>query len=97
MRQTEDCETGTTSDIDRHIGRRLRALRISRGHSIYRLAKRMGVPPFDLARIEGGTRRLSMAELWTLTRIYDVETRYFFRVERSRMNKLATYEGKGRW
>jgi hypothetical protein len=42
----------------------------------------MGLPEFDLARIEHGTRRLSIPELWTLTRIYGVEPRFFFRAYR---------------
>ena len=71
-----------TSAVDRHVGRRLQALRVSRRHSILQLAELMGLPEFDLARIEKGTRRLSMPELWTLARIYGVETRFFFRAER---------------
>lgn len=83
------CEADRTCAMDRHVGRRLRALRTSRRHSVLHLAKLMGLPAFDLARIESGTRRLSIPELWTLSRIYEVEPRFFFRVERRGEYKLG--------
>lgn len=89
--QIEVREADQTCDIDRHVGNRLRALRTSRNHSIPQLARMMGLPAFDLARIESGTRRLSIPEMWTLTRIYDVEPRSFFRVDRRRECNLAIY------
>jgi transcriptional regulator with XRE-family HTH domain len=89
--QTGDWEGDQTCDIDRHVGGRLRALRTSRHHSIPQLARMMGLPAFDLARIESGTRRLSIPEMWTLTRIYDIEPRFFFRVDRPGEYKLGIY------
>lgn len=91
MMQNGKREGDQTCSIDRYVGSRLRALRTSRRHSILRLAKLMGLPPFDLARIESGTRRLSIPELWTLTRIYDVEPRYFFGADRPGEHKLWNY------
>ncbi|WP_366935493.1 helix-turn-helix domain-containing protein [Aestuariivirga sp.] len=84
-------EEDLTRAIDRHVGRRLRTLRTSRRHSVLRLATLMGLPAFDLARIESGTRRLSIPELWTLTRIYGVEPRFFFRFDRRGEDKVGNY------
>ena len=84
------------SAVDRHVGRRLRALRTSRHHSILHLATLMGLPEFDLARIENGTRRLAIPELWTLTRIYEVEPRFFFRAERPGEHKCGSYQAWNR-
>lgn len=51
----------------------------------------MGLSEFELARIENGTRRLSIPELWTLTRIYNVEPRFFYRAYRHQDYKLETH------
>jgi transcriptional regulator with XRE-family HTH domain len=91
MRNGKWEEDQTCCAVDRHVGRRLRALRTSRRHSILHLAKLMGLPEFDLARIESGTRRLSIPELWTLTRIYEVGPRFFFRADRHGEHKLGNY------
>lgn len=80
-----------TCAVDRHVGQRLRALRISRRHSILHLGTLMGLSEFELARIENGTRRLSIPELWTLTRIYNVEPRFFYRAYRHQDYKLETH------
>jgi len=71
--------TREANAIDVHVGKRIRLRRTALGLSIADLARKVGVPPEDLAACERGARRAGAALLLPLARALGVPTGYFFR------------------
>jgi transcriptional regulator with XRE-family HTH domain len=55
-------------------GQRIRALRLERGLSLRGLARRCGVPYYQLSKIEAGTRPIRPPVLAALALFFDVTT-----------------------
>lgn len=64
--------------VDRHVGARLRALRIQRGLSQGAVAERVGLTFQQLQKYEKGTNRVSASKLFELAGILDVPVQEFF-------------------
>lgn len=68
----------STNDIDIHIGKRLRDLRIERGLTQTQLAEFSGVSYQQVQKYEKGTNRISASRLWKFCRVMDINLGYFF-------------------
>ncbi|MEE6177825.1 helix-turn-helix domain-containing protein [Mycobacterium sp. 050134] len=64
----------TASDIDLHVRRRLRELRIQRGMTLQEVGERAGIDVSTLSRLESGKRRLALDHLPRLARALSVST-----------------------
>lgn len=69
----------TTESLDRHIGSRLRALRLQRNLSLEAVAEIIDVSQQQLSRYELGHNRLSAAQLFRLAEGLHVPLGWFFR------------------
>jgi transcriptional regulator with XRE-family HTH domain len=65
------------SDFDRHIGRRLRQLRLSSGKSQTELGQLIGLTFQQVQKYEKGTNRVSLENLWRLAQHFGVDLDYF--------------------
>ena len=63
------------------IGQRLRALRLARGLSLAQLAAQSGISDATLSRVETGKSLTSAHNLYTLSRVLDVDITAFFDAE----------------
>lgn len=70
--------SGETDPIDRHLGARLRQLRIERGWSQGELGRRLGTTFQQVQKYESGRNRLSAARLWAAALAFEVELADFF-------------------
>lgn len=68
-----------TEALDRHIGSRLRALRLQRSLSLEAIAEVIDVSQQQFSRYELGHNRLSAAQLYRLAEGLDVPLGWFFR------------------
>ncbi len=68
----------TPNFIDRHVGSRLRLLRLSRGLDSLALAREAGISETRLAAFEEGRERLPAALMRKLSRILDAPPSEFF-------------------
>lgn len=66
------------NSVDRHVGQRLRALRIARGIEMHVLSGLLGVTQPRLLQMEEGRERISAARLRQLSKILDVRPSEFF-------------------
>ena len=69
---------GVPSDIDIHVGQRLRVRRSLMGLSQEKLAESTGVTFQQIQKYERGTNRISAGRLYELSNILDVPVTYFF-------------------
>ena len=68
--------------IDEEIGRRIRALRWSRGLSLEQVGERIGVGYQQIQKYEAGANRLSASRLFQLAQVFDVPVGSFFETVR---------------
>lgn len=68
----------TNSDIDRYIGKELRLQRKNVGSSATEFAACLDLTLEEYQQIEFGLLRLSVSDLFTLKRIFDVSLLHFF-------------------
>jgi len=64
--------------VDRHVGGRLRELRLMRGLSQQSLSRAIGLTFQQLQKYERGTNRISASVLWELAHQLDVPITVFF-------------------
>jgi transcriptional regulator with XRE-family HTH domain len=67
-----------TNAIDRHVGKRLRHLRLSRAVELQELANRVGVSPPRLLQFEEGRERISAEIMRQLCKALDAPPSEFF-------------------
>lgn len=67
------------SNVDRHVGRQLRARRNQLGMSQTDAGNVIGVSFQQIQKYEKGTNRLSAGHLYQLSQTFDVPVGYFFR------------------
>jgi len=67
-----------STEIDKHVGRVLRALRKMREMTQTDLAERVGVTFQQIQKYERGTNRISAGRLWTFCKVLDVAPSRFF-------------------
>lgn len=66
------------TDIDLHLGRRLRRRRRLLGLTQQQLAVQVGIRFQQIQKYESGANRISASRLWTLSKALDVPVSYFF-------------------
>jgi len=64
--------------IDRYVGERVRQSRINRDLTQRALAEVLCVSTQDVADYESGRKRLTAAQLFTLTKVLNCDVAYFF-------------------
>lgn len=69
---------GTPSDIDIHVGQRVRVRRSLLGFSQEKLAESIGITFQQIQKYERGTNRVSAGRLFELSKILNVPVSYFF-------------------
>jgi len=69
---------GTPTDIDIHVGQRLRVRRSLLGLSQEKLAESIGVTFQQIQKYERGTNRVSAGRLYELSKTLSVPVTYFF-------------------
>jgi transcriptional regulator with XRE-family HTH domain len=84
----------TPNFIDRHVGSRLRQLRLSRGMERDVLARWLGIPPERLEALEDGRERISAETMRQLSRVLRAPPTEFFAglSQRPSTGKAATPE-----
>ena len=68
----------TPSDVDRHVGARIRSLRMARGESVQGLAAALGLSPRQLQACEDGSQRVGAHRLREISRILKAPPSSFF-------------------
>ena len=66
------------SDVDHHVGRRIRQLRNALVMSQDKLGNALGVSFQQVQKYEAGTNRVAAGRLWNIAVALDVEVAYFF-------------------
>jgi len=66
------------TDIDRHVGKKLKLRRINLGLSQQELGKRMNITFQQIQKYEKGINRVSSGKLYELSKILKVPVGYFF-------------------
>ena len=66
------------TDIDLHLGRRLRRRRRLLGLTQQQLALQVGIRFQQIQKYECGANRISAARLWQLAQVLDVPVNYFY-------------------
>lgn len=69
---------GTPSDIDVHVGQRIRVKRSLMGISQEKLAEAVGITFQQIQKYERGTNRVSAGRLYEVSKILQVPVSYFF-------------------
>lgn len=64
--------------IDRHVGMRLRLLRLNSKMSQTELGDKVGVTFQQIQKYERGANRIGASRLWSLCEIFDAEPNFFF-------------------
>ncbi len=67
------------SDVDDHVGRRVRERRRKRGMTQTELADALGTSYQQIQKYEGGTNRVSAGRLYVLAQALGVTVGYFFK------------------
>ena len=80
IRKIIDLKTDSKRDTANvHIGGRLQLIRIQRNLSAVDLAERIGVSTAEIDNMKNGRTRIPTPTLFTLSRLFDIPTTYFFR------------------
>jgi transcriptional regulator with XRE-family HTH domain len=66
------------TNIDLHIGTRLRELRLGSGRSFTMIAMYLGRAPIEIAALELGQQRLRASDLFALCDLFRVRPKAFF-------------------
>lgn len=78
-----------SSEIDVHVGQRMRRLRESLGLSQGRLGRQLGLTFSQVQKYEKGANRIGAGRLYILAGILDVPIQYFFEEIGARPDKLV--------
>lgn len=70
--------TRSATEIDRHVGSRLRVRRLQVKMSQETLGERMGISFQQVQKYEGGSNRISASRLFLIAHALDVLVAYFF-------------------
>jgi len=64
--------------VDRHVGKRVVELRLSRGYNQSELGRALGLSFQQVQKYEKGSNRISSSKLWDISRFLGVDVSYFF-------------------
>lgn len=65
-------------EIERHIGKQMKMLRMANKISQKQLAKTMGVTYQQVQKYENGLNRISVSRLWQICHIFDISPDFLF-------------------
>ena len=77
------------SDVDDHVGRRVRERRREIGMSQAKLGDALGISRQQNQRYEAGTNRVAAGRLWEIAKILEVDVGYFFEGIQKRAKRKA--------
>jgi transcriptional regulator with XRE-family HTH domain len=63
--------------INRHIGRRIRAIRVARARTQAQLGEALGLTNQQVQKYEKGANGLTFERLWVMARYFDIDVYYF--------------------
>ena len=78
-----------SSEVDAHVGRRVRERRNALGMSQEKLGNVLGVSYQQIQKYEAGTNRVSASRLWDTTEALEVDVGYFFEGIQKRAKRKA--------
>ncbi len=78
-----------SSDVDTHVGKRVRERRKVLGMSQTKLADALGVSFQQVQKYEIGVNRVAAGRLWDIARILEVDVGYFFEGIQKRAKRKA--------
>jgi len=78
-----------SSEVDAHVGRRVRERRREIGMSQEKLGNVLGVSFQQIQKYENGTNRVSASRLWDITEALEVDLAYFFEGIQKRAKRKA--------
>ena len=81
-----------SSEVDAHVGRRVRERRNALGMSQEKLGNVLGVSYQQIQKYEAGIVRVAASRLWDIARTLEVDVGYFF----EGINKRASRKAKPR-
>ncbi len=67
-----------SSDVDGHVGRRVRERRREIGMTLAKLGNALGVTFQQVQKYEVGLNRVSASRLWDIAKALEVDVGYFF-------------------
>ncbi len=67
-----------SSDVDAHVGRRVRERRNALGLSQEKLGNALGISFQQVQKYEIGINRVAASRLWEMAKALEVDVRYFF-------------------
>lgn len=67
-----------TGDIDRHIGQRVKEVRLLKGFSQQELGNELGLTFQQIQKYENGKNRISSSKLFCISRVFDIPITFFF-------------------
>lgn len=78
-------------EIENHIGKQIKLLRLSRKISQKELAKKMGITYQQVQKYENGLNKISVSRLWQVCDIFEVSPNFLFEniLDESRKSKKA--------
>ncbi len=65
-------------EIENHIGKQIKLLRLSRKISQKALAKQMGITYQQVQKYENGLNKISVSRLWQICDIFDISPNFLF-------------------
>ncbi len=77
------------SDVDDHVGRRVRERRREIGISLEKLGAALGISFKQVQKYEVGTDRVAAGRLWGIAKILEVDVGYFFEGIEKRAKRKA--------
>jgi transcriptional regulator with XRE-family HTH domain len=66
------------SEIENHIGKQIKLLRLSRKISQKELAKKMGITYQQVQKYENGLNKISVSRLWQVCEIFEISPNFLF-------------------
>ena len=78
-----------SSEVDAHVGRRVRERRNALGMSQEKLGNVLGVSYQQIQKYEAGTNRVSASRLWDIAKLLEVDLAYFFEGIEKRAKRKA--------
>lgn len=65
-------------EIENHIGKQIKLLRLSRKISQKELAKKMGITYQQVQKYENGLNKISVSRLWQVCEIFEISPNFLF-------------------
>ncbi len=78
-----------SSDVDGHVGRRVRERRREIGISLEKLGAALGISFKQVQKYEIGLNRVAAGRLWDISKILEVDVGYFFEGIQKRAKRKA--------